>query len=123
MEENHLRSLFVFATLAVLFFGDFVFAKTDLSISEVDITFSKEEILDGDLVRIYSRVFNIGDTDISGYVVFWDNNKEMAGPQPVSVRVNTYDDVFVDWKAKQGNHNIKVSIADFNLPDDNTENN
>ena len=115
--------LFVFVTLVILFFGSFVFAKTDLSISETDITFSKEEILDGDLVKIYARVFNTGDTDISGNVVFLDDNKEMADPQPISVRANTYDDVFIDWRAKQGNHDIKVNIIRLNSSDDNTENN
>lgn len=123
MEKNCFNPLFVFATLVVLFSADFVFAKTDLSISETDITFSKEDILDGDLVRVYARIFNTGDVDVSGHVVFLDNSKEMADPQPISVRINTYDDVFIDWKAKQGNHDIKASIVGLNSSDDNTGNN
>lgn len=123
MKKRYFNPLFVLAILAVLFFAGFVFAKTDLSISETDITFSKEEILDGDLVRVYARIFNIGDSDVFGHVVFLDNSKEMADPQPISVRTNTYDDVFIDWKAKQGNHDIKASIIGINPSDDNIENN
>ena len=47
-----------------------IFAKTDLSISEADITFSKDDFLAGDTVKIYARVFNSGDTDVFGNVIF-----------------------------------------------------
>lgn len=130
MEKKYYNSLFVLTALVVLFFAvsaclpaGMVFAKTDLSISETDITFSKEEILDGDLVRIYARIFNTGDADISGQVVFLDNSKEIAEHQLISVKANTYDDVFIDWKTKQGNHDIKASVIGLNPLDDNIENN
>ncbi|MEK7540907.1 MAG: LPXTG cell wall anchor domain-containing protein [Patescibacteria group bacterium] len=123
MKKKYSNPLFIFTTLVVLFFAVSVFAKTDLLISEADITFSKEEILDGDLVRIYARIFNTGDADVSGQAVFSDNNKEMTSPQLISVRADTYDDVFIDWKAAQGNHDIKVSVIGLNPSDDNIENN
>jgi len=108
-----------FACLSI----DTVFAKTDLSINNTDITFSKDEPLEGDDVRIFARVFNLGDTDVRGYVLFLNNGKEMANPQPISVKVNTYDDVFIDWKAKAGSFKIEAKIVDVNLTDDNPENN
>lgn len=114
---------FLVLTTAFLFNGGFSLAKTDLSITDVDITFSKEEPLEGEIVRVFARVFNIGDTDVYGYVSFLNNGREMADPQPISVKVNTYDDVFIDWETKAGNFNIEARIIGLNLTDDNPENN
>lgn len=120
-----IKKVFLF-TLAGFYFLSFVglvSAKTDLSLSETDITFSKERIFAGDTVKIYARVFNIGDSDVFGFVVFSNNDKEMAEPQPISVKPNTYDDVFIDWKATDGENNIGAKIVGNNPPDDNPENN
>ncbi len=126
MKKNYNIFLFFFGavmTLALLFFSNAVFAKTDLSISETDITLSNDTPLNRDTVRIFARVFNVGDTDVLGYVVFLLGAKEMADPQPISVKTNTYDDVFIDWVAKTGTNNIEVKITSLNPADDNPENN
>lgn len=107
--------------LALLFYSDSL-ARTDLSLNTTDITFSKEEILDGEEVRIYARVFNLGDADVSGFVLFQKNGREMANPQPISVKVNTYDDVFINWLAEAGTHNIQAKIIGTNLTDENPDN-
>lgn len=96
-----------------------VFAKTDLSLTATDITVSKDESLAGETVRVFARVFNLGDTDVYGFVVFLDNGKEISDPQPISVKVNTYDDVFVDWRAAAGTHGIQAKIISTNLADEN----
>jgi len=96
-----------------LFFAVFVkdsLAKTDLSITATDITFSKEQALAGDKVRIFARVFNIGDNDAYGFVVFLNNGQEIAEPQPISVKVNTYDDVFIDWLVEEGSFDVQAKI-------------
>lgn len=98
------------------------FAKTDLSLSVTDITFSKENALEGEKVRIYARVFNLGDADVYGFVVFQKDNKEIAGPQPISVKSNTYDDIFIDWLAEAGTFDIQAKIIGTNLTDENPEN-
>ena len=102
--------------------GFFVMAKTDLSLAVSDITFSKEEPLAGDKVRVFARVFNVGDVDVYGFVIFSINDKEMADPQPISVKINTYDDVFVDWIVKTGNFNVQAKIAATNPQDENLAN-
>ncbi|MBI2625126.1 MAG: hypothetical protein HYW70_02240 [Candidatus Nealsonbacteria bacterium] len=120
-----IQSFFVslIAVLAVfLFFTESSLAKTDLSITATDITFSKEDPLDGENVRVFARVFNLGDTDVYGFVVFLDGKREMAGPQPISVKANTYDDVFIDWEAASGSHNIDAKIIGTNLADENSSN-
>lgn len=120
----YFRTIFLIAIVSIVIAPfSFCFAKTDISILETDITFSKTDLLDGDSVRIYGRVFNVGDTDVSGYVVFLKNNLEMANPQPISLKPNTYDDVFIDWQAKSGTYNIEVKIVGANPADENSENN
>lgn len=96
--------------MAVLLDSGSVFAKADLSLNVSDITFSKEEALAGDKVRVFARVFNVGDQDVYGFVAFLINDKEIAEPQPVSVKVNTYDDVFIDWIFTQGNFDVEAKI-------------
>lgn len=107
--------------LAFLFSSDSL-AKTDLSITATDITFSEEEALEGEKVRVFARVFNLGETNVLGFVVFLNNGKEMADPQPISVKVNTYDDVFIDWQVEAGTYNIQAKIIGTNLTDDNPDN-
>ena len=98
-------------------------AKADLSITVSDITFSKENPLVGETVRIFARVFNVGDVDIYGFVIFSINDKEIAEPQPISVKINTYDDVFIDWLAESGTFDIQAKIATTNPQDENPNNN
>lgn len=99
-----------------------VFAKTDLSLTATDIILSKEEPIAGETIRVFARVFNLGDTDVYGFVVFFDNGKEMKDPQPISVKANTYDDVFIDWQFMAGSHNIQAKIVAPSLADENSEN-
>lgn len=115
--------LIIFIVLGVGFFAGETLAKTDLAISVSDITFSKEEPLGGDVIRVFARVFNVGDTDVYGFVVFSNNDKEMTAPQPISVKVNTYDDVFIDWAVEPGKYNIRAEIVSANPPDENLDNN
>lgn len=91
--------------------------------SESDIVFSKDKIFTGEDIRIYARVFNGGDSDVFGFVSFSNNGKEIAGPQPISIKPNTYDDVFINWKAIDGESHIEAKIIGINPPDDNPENN
>jgi hypothetical protein len=95
-------------------------AKSDLSLNVSDITFSNNEPLAGEKVRIFARVFNVGDQDLYGFVIFSTNNKEIGDPQPVSVKTGTYDDVFIDWAFQSGNHNIEARLAVAD--EDNTNN-
>lgn len=120
-----MKNLFIFSAVLVLFFCGIngVFAKTDLSITDTDITFSKNNPFEGDTVKVFCRVFNVGDTDVQGYVSFLNNGKEMTDPQPISVKANTYDDVFIDWKVKAGSFKIEAKIVGLSLTDDNPDNN
>lgn len=116
------KEIIILFSVLFCFFFSVVLAKTDLSVGVTDITFSKDEALAGETVRVFARVFNLGDTDVYGFVLFLNNGKEMAGPQPISLKVNTYDDVFIDWVTDTGTFDIKAKIIQTSLPDENTEN-
>lgn len=90
--------------LILLFISGNVYANVSLSLT--DITFSNTEPVEGEVVRIFARVYNYGEEDIIGLVEFED----MGEPQVISIRPNTYDDVFIDWIADDGNHNIHVNV-------------
>ncbi len=118
-----MRTPFIFiATLILLVFINQASAKTDLVVSVSDIAFSEEEPLEGDTVRIFARIFNVGDVDVYGFVVFLKNGQELAAPQPISVKVNTYDDVFIDWVADGGDFDIEAKLINTIPPDDNSDN-
>ncbi|MFA5878541.1 MAG: hypothetical protein WC845_04205 [Candidatus Staskawiczbacteria bacterium] len=104
-------------------FAGSAFASTDLSITNEDISLSKTEALDGETVRIFVRVFNIGDTDVKAFITISNNGKQIGEPQSVSAKANTYDDVFVDYKFKADNNKIEASLTGIAPADENSENN
>ena len=112
-----------FPIFCLLFSAPIAFAKTDLSISESDISFSKNDMVGGETVRIYARVFNVGDIDALGSVIFLANAKEISAPQSVSLKPNTYDDVYVDWKPVADTFTIEVKIVGVNPKEDDVDNN
>lgn len=107
--------LFLLATPAL--------AVIDLSLDSSSISFSKDEALEGEVVRVFTRVFNVGDKDVYGFVRFLGNGKEIGDPQPISVKINTYDDVFIDWTVSAGTYNIQAEIINPNPADSNADNN
>ncbi|MBU2545165.1 hypothetical protein KKC65_01765 [Patescibacteria group bacterium] len=118
-----MKNKFYILFILFLLFAGSVYATTDLSISVSDITFSKLEPIEGDSIRVFARVFNLGNTDAYGFVIFTSDSKEIADPQPISVKVNTYDDVFVDWVVNSGAHDIKAEIVSTNPKDGDDSNN
>ena len=93
-------------------------AKVDLSLKVSDITFSKEDPLEGDKIRIFARIFNVGDVDVYGFVVFLINDEIITDPQPISIKASTYDDVFIDWQIKEGIYDVQAKIIGTNFQDE-----
>ena len=123
MKKNVFPIVFVIALfLCVYICVQQANAETDLSLSPSDVSFSTDNPLEGTVVRVFARIFNVGSEDAYGLVSFWDNGEEIAQPQPISVRINTYDDVFIDWIAAQGSHEIEAKIVDIIPGDDNSVN-
>ena len=108
--------------IGCLVFGFSAWAKSDLSLNVSDISFSKNEPLVGEKVRIFARVFNLGDEDVYGFVVFSMDSLAIGEPQPVSVKVGTYDDVFLDWVCEQGKFNVQAKIVATHPADEDAAN-
>ncbi len=89
-----------------------VLAGAGLMISEKDITFSKDNPLADETIRVFAHVFNKGAEDIKGFLVFLSNDEQISSPQAISLRSDTYDDVFIDWKFQEGNNKIEVRLVD-----------
>lgn len=113
------------ATLGMVFFAEVgvSLAKTDLSLTASDVTFSAKTALAGEKTRIFARVFNLGDEDAYGFVIFTVDNEIIGEPQAISVKVGTYDDVFIDWVFGKGNHAIGAGIAGTQPQEENIDNN
>lgn len=129
MERNSSKFCSLSLTVAAIFcVASFLLpttalARADLMISQNEINFSVDKIFTGQNVRIYAKVLNDGDTDVSGYVVFSDGKKEIGKPQVVSARAGSYDDVYVDWQPDSGTYNISAKIVATEPAEENSANN
>ena len=118
-----MKKILIFVLLLLLFVAGNSLAKADLSLTVSDITFSEETALAGEKTRIFARVFNLGDEDVYGFVVFAVDGKAIGEPQAISVKVGTYDDVFIDWIFEKGSYAVGAEIVGTRPLDENIDNN
>lgn len=107
-----MRRFFFSLALLMFFLPLSVGAKADLMIRQDDVTFSKVgPFVVGDTVRIYAKIRNVGDEDISGFARFFQGSKIIADSQVISLRANgSPEEVFVDFVVPSGSFNIRVDI-------------
>jgi len=117
-----MRTLFV----ASLFFllPVFAFAEgPDISVSASDIRFSEEVLASGDTIRVYTTLRNIGDTDMTGYVFFYQGSSEIGASQVVTLVANGVpEEVWVDFEVPYGSFNIRAEVKGQNPEDTNPGN-
>lgn len=79
-----------------------------------NIWFSKDPFEEGDKVKIYTVIFNPDIRELSGSVVFFDNNV-FLGKKDFVAPAKSVKDISLDWTATIGNHNIfgKIENAKF----------
>lgn len=112
-------------TLAILFFfiPNIVHAMADLGISSSDIRFSSETLIAGNQIRIYAKIFNNGDEDVSGYVTFYQGSTLIDDSVVVSVPTGgNADEVYVDFVVPEGKFNILALIRGTDPSDENADN-
>lgn len=98
-------------------------ATVDLALDANSISFSEEKLYAGDVIRIYARVNNLGDTDASAYVLFYQGGLLIAKSQPVSLLAHgNPDDVYVDFAVPTGTFNIRAVIQGSSPQDQNPAN-
>lgn len=95
----------------------------DLSIDANSISFSESTLYAGDSIRIYAKIRNVGDTDVSAYVLFYQGGMLIGASQPVSTRAGgNPDDVYVDFTVPTGSFNIRAVIQGSSPQDTNPAN-
>ncbi len=98
-------------------------ATVDLAIVDDAISFS-DELIAGNEVRIYAQVINVGEVDVSGYVLFFQGSVPIDESQVISVRVGGVpEEVYVDFVVPSGSFNIRAEIRGTDPEDTNDENN
>ncbi len=113
-----LISILIFIPIAVSAAG------ADLSISADDIRFSKETLVAGEKVRLYSRVHNIGDEDVSGFVTFFQSTTVLGNSQVISsLKGGLPEEVYIDFTVPSSAFNIRAEIQGTDPADTNLQNN
>ncbi len=98
-------------------------AEADLSIHAEDIRFSQEELIVGDQIRIYAKVYNIGDEDVSGYVSFYQGATLLDDSLVISLPAGgSPEEVYIDFVVPEGTFNILAIIRGTNPSDLHSEN-
>ncbi|MBM5789478.1 PKD domain-containing protein [Candidatus Parcubacteria bacterium] len=108
----------------MIFFPLAVFAaNADLGISTNDMRFSKESLVAGETIRLYARIHNEGETDMTGYVTFFQGNVALGNSQVLSVLKNgAPEEVFIDFVVPASTFNIRAEIRGTEPTDTNTAN-
>ncbi len=111
---------------AAIFFGMVSPARAstvDLALDSSSISFSETTLYAGDEIRIYARVKNLGDTDASAYVLFYQGGMLVGKSQAVSLLANgNPDDVYVDFTVPTGSFNIRAVLQGSAPQDQNVAN-
>ena len=88
------------------------------------IYFSEETLYVGDIVRVYARIRNFGDVDVTGSVGFYMGDLQIEHDRAISLPSNGFDEeVFVDVVIPNSPFNISARINDTNPQDTNPGNN
>lgn len=94
----------------------------DLSIGPSDLRFSKNVFIAGDMIRIYAKVENLGNNDITGYVSFFRGSQLVGNSKSVSVLPGLTGDAFVDFTIPPDSFNIQAKIQGTDPTDQNPAN-
>ena len=94
----------------------------DLSLVNSDISFSTDNLIVGQQIRLYARVRNIGTKDMRGYVTFFQGDKVIGDSQQVAVRGSNYADAWVDFQVPNGTFNILAKVQGTQPADQNQSN-
>ncbi|HAL49773.1 TPA: hypothetical protein DDY56_02380 [Candidatus Uhrbacteria bacterium] len=120
-----MKKLIFFLLALTVICPSFTHASTsDMSIKSSDIRFSNDTFVAGETVRIYIRVRNLGDTDISGYIGFYSGSELINSSQVVTlVADGAYEEVWVDYTIPHSpSFNIRALVKGTSPQDTNSSN-
>ena len=101
-----------------------------LAAAEADIgfvgglRFSTTTLFVGDTVRIYARIRNGSETDMTGLIGFYLGDNPLGNSQPFSAPKGGFDEeIFVDFLVPSGTFNVMARVDSSTPQDTNTANN
>lgn len=109
--------------LALTLFPFSAKAAADLSINPTDIRFSSDVLVAGDEVRMYAKVYNVGDEDVSGYVSFYQGATIIDDSLVISLPAGgNPEEVYIDFIVPEGSFNILALLRGTDPSDVNSSN-
>ncbi len=87
-----------------------VHAASGIGFIQDNIWYSKDQFFAGEVVRIYSAVFNSSPSDMVGTVAFFDNETSI-GTADFTATSSHLREVWVDWRSTSGTHKISAKIT------------
>ncbi|KKW31419.1 MAG: Amidase [Candidatus Uhrbacteria bacterium GW2011_GWA2_52_8d] len=113
----------LFVALGFFFLPVAAHAASDLSISPADIRFSSDILVAGDEVRLYAKVYNVGDEDVSGYVSFYQGATLIDDSLVISLLADgSPEEVYIDFVVPVSSFNILALLRGTDPSDINSSN-
>jgi len=124
LDKYFMKKLLLIALLSLIIPISTFASSPDMSISSSDIRFSTDTFFAGETVRIYIKVRNTGDTDISGYIAFYNASDLIDSSQVVSlVADGANEEAWVDFVIPyEQSFNIRALIKGTEPQDINSSN-
>ncbi len=107
-------SLFLLIFLPLLTVAQTSQSNFEIGIIPGNIWYSPFKFFAGDKIKIYTAVFNNSGYDISGTVVFFDNNQEIGQKDFFLAAKENIGAISIDWIAKEGKRKISVKLINLN---------
>lgn len=106
------KYLFIFTIALFLFSNSMLYAETTSTTGFMSeqIWYSKEPLVDGETVNIYTAVWNGEKTAITAHVEFYDG-KTILGARDVTIPSMNLQEVSISWKVTSGDHSISAKIS------------
>lgn len=103
------KFLFCFIFLFSFLSFSTTLASTDTGIIPGSIWYSKDKLVEGDKVQIYTALWN-GDTNTVLFKVEFHDGETLLGTRDVSIPSQTLSSVSVSWTVTSGDHTIYAKI-------------
>ncbi|OGI87484.1 hypothetical protein A2995_01305 [Candidatus Nomurabacteria bacterium RIFCSPLOWO2_01_FULL_33_24] len=101
--------IFIFLTLFSLSRAEGI--KPNVGFIPNNIWYSEGSFEEGDIIKIYTLIFNGGEKTLIGTIEFYDDNT-ILGEQDFSVVTKEVKDVSIDWEVSVGDHLILARLVD-----------
>jgi len=73
------------------------------------IWYSKDPLVEGDTVKVYTALWNNSETSLSAKIEFYDKNV-ILGTRDIVVPASSLKEVYISWKVTSGDHLISAKI-------------